>query len=140
MFKIWILILCLGSCGSTNKCVIEKSEFIDAIELLYSKDILSINKESINIKISDDMQSIFDFDMGKEIIIKSKKIRLKNSGERGNHWLHIHKFALSAIKENRKLVFFTAGDGAYQYSGEISFDCHDGKYKVVDVHFVSSIN
>ncbi|HSQ84424.1 MAG TPA: hypothetical protein VLM43_06825 [Desulfobacterales bacterium] len=140
MLKLWIVILSLAGCSNSNTCVIDKVEFIKAVELLYEKDILSFNKDSLAVTINSDSDIKFDFTIGQELTIGSKNIKIVTRNKIENHWLYISQTKQSSQKENRMLVFFKALDGAYEYSGEITFDCIDGKYKVGDVHFVSSIN
>lgn len=140
MLKLYILILSLAACGNPNTCVIDKVEFTKAMELLYDKDILSISKDSITVTINSDLEQEFDFTLGREVKIGSKRVKIDNLNKINNHWLLINQVKPSSKKENRLLVFFKARDGAYEYSGEISFDCYYGKYSVVDVHFVSAIN
>lgn len=139
MLRLSILILSLATCSNPNKCVIEESEFIEAIQLLYDKDILSISKDEVTITINSDIRQEFNFALESEIKVGSKRVRL-GTLKKDNHWLLINQVKPSTKKENRLLVFFKAVDGAYTYSGEISFDCYDGKYSVADIHFVSAIN
>lgn len=140
MLKLWIVVLSFAGCSNSNTCLIDKVEFTKAVELLYEKDILSINKDSLAVTINSDLDVEFDFTIGQELKIGSKNVKIVSRNKIENHWLYINQVKQSSQKENRVLVFFKALDGAYEYSGEITFDCSDGKYKVGDVHFVSSIN
>ncbi|MEZ5059815.1 MAG: hypothetical protein R2879_22510 [Saprospiraceae bacterium] len=139
MLKLWIVLLSLAGCGNSDTCVIDKFEFTKAVELLYDKDILSIDKDSISVTINSDLNNEFDFTIGQELSIRAKNIKIVSRNKIENHWLDIRQVKQSSQKENRLLVFFKAMDGAYEYNGEITFDCSDGKYKVGEVHFVSSI-
>ena len=140
MLKLLIIVLCIAGCGISNTCVIDKFEFNKAVELLYEKDILSNKKDSISVTINSDLDIEFEFTIGQELMIGPKNVKIVSRNKIENHWLYIDQVKQSSQKKNRLLVFFKALDGAYKYSGEITFDCSDGKYKVGDVHFVSSIN
>lgn len=140
MLTIWMLVLCFSSASSTNECTFDKIEFIDVLELFYEKDILNVNEKSVSIQIANEIQDEFPIELGEELLIDSKRIKIKKDEKLESNWLSINRITNYSTVNNSILVRFRAGGGGYRYSGDILFKCKDGKYKVVDISYVSAIN
>ena len=114
-------------------CKIGKSEIVEALSILFSKGILELPDNELNISVPSGYENY----LARKVKIRDKTIKLYSD----KPVIPAVRFiAIKSEEEGLIKIYFSASEAGYKYKGEILFKCINDRLIYNNIHYISEIS